>query len=275
MEKNVSPQELARIANTNRKRAVEMVYQAGVGHIGGSLSVMDMLTAIYETDVDFSSEQRSRVVLSKGHVTPALYAELTQKGIISEDEYPTFRQLNSRLQGHPYTVDIPEVDASTGLLGQGFSIASGMAVAKRVNGDNHRVYAICGDGEAQEGQIWEALMFAAHNKLDNLTFVFDVNGLSSHCPANDNINMNPLADKLVAFNLHVIEIDGHDMEAVVAALDEAKATKGQPSVIISHTIKGKGVSFMENNPAWHSKGLTNEEYQTAMNDLSGKEGDLA
>lgn len=263
---------LESVALRNRRRIVEMVHTAGVGHIGGSLSVIDMLTAIYETDVDLSGQPRSRVVLSKGHVTPALYAELTEKGAISESEYPTFRQINSRLQGHPFEPDIPEVDATTGLLGQGFSIAVGMALAKRAFGDGHRVYAICGDGEAQEGQIWEALMCAAHYGLDNLIFVVDNNGLSSHGPVNESINLEPLGDKFRAFGLHVIEIDGHDMGQIVAALDEARGTGGEPTVIVSHTVKGKGVSFMENNPEWHSKGLDDEQYRIALSDLSAMGG---
>lgn len=265
--------QLEAVCLRNRRRIVDMVHAAGVGHVGGSLSVIDVLTAIYETDVDLSESPRARVVLSKGHVTPALYAELTEKGVVSEEEYPTFRQLNSRLQGHPYEPDIPEVDATTGLLGQGFSIAVGMALAKRTMGDDHFVYAICGDGEAQEGQIWEALMCAAHYGLDRLVFVVDNNGLSSHGPVNESINLEPLADKLAAFGLRVIEIDGHDMSQIVAALEEAHVACGAPTAIISHTVKGKGVSFMENNPAWHSKGLSDEEYEIALRDLGAKGGE--
>ena len=266
--------QLKLTANRNHKRIVEMVYQAGVGHVGGALSVIDLLTAIYELEVDFSEEKRTRVVLSKGHATPALYAELAQKGIIDEKDFPTFRQINSRLQGHPYTCDIPQVDATTGLLGQGFSTALGMALVKKREQDPHRVYAIAGDGETQEGQIWEALMMAAHYKLDNLVYIFDYNKLSSGHPTNEVINLEPLADKLAAFNYHVIVIDGNDMEQVVNALKEVRTVSGRPVAIVANTVKGKGVSFMENVPKWHSSGLTDAEYETAMRDLSAREEEI-
>ena len=266
--------QLKLTANRNRKRIVEMVYQAGVGHVGGALSVIDLLTAIYELEVDFNEEKRTRVVLSKGHATPALYAELAQKGIIDEKDFPTFRQINSRLQGHPYTCDIPQVDATTGLLGQGFSTALGMALVKKREQDPHRLYAIAGDGETQEGQIWEALMMAAHYKLDNLVYIFDYNKLSSGHPTNEVINLEPLADKLAAFNYHVIVIDGNDMEQVVNALKEVRTVSGRPVAIVANTVKGKGVSFMENVPKWHSSGLTDAEYETAMRDLSAREEEI-
>ena len=214
------------------------------------------------------------MVLSKGHATPALYAELAQKGIIDEKDFPTFRQINSRLQGHPYTCDIPQVDATTGLLGQGFSTALGMALVKKREQDPHRVYAIAGDGETQEGQIWEALMMAAHYKLDNLVYIFDYNKLSSGHPTNEVINLEPLADKLAAFNYHVIVIDGNDMEQVVNALKEVRTVSGRPVAIVANTVKGKGVSFMENVPKWHSSGLTDAEYETAMRDLSAREEEI-
>ena len=265
--------QLKLTANRNRKRIVEMVYQAGVGHVGGALSVIDLLTAIYELEVDFNEEKRTRVVLSKGHATPALYAELAQKGIIDEKDFPTFRQINSRLQGHPYTCDIPQVDATTGLLGQGFSTALGMALVKKREQDPHRVYAIAGDGETQEGQIWEALMMAAHYKLDNLVYIFD-NKLSSGHPTNEVINLEPLADKLAAFNYHVIVLDGNDMEQVVNALKEVRTVSGRPVAIVANTVKGKGISFMENVPKWHSSGLTDAEYETAMRDLSAREEEI-
>ena len=266
--------QLKLTANRNRKRIVEMVYRAGVGHVGGALSVIDLLTAIYELEVDFNEEKRTRVVLSKGHATPALYAELAQKGIIDEKDFPTFRQINSRLQGHPYTCDIPQVDATTGLLGQGFSTALGMALVKKREQDPHRVYAIAGDGETQEGQIWEALMMAAHYKLDNLVYIFDYNKLSSGHPTNEVINLEPLADKLAAFNYHVIVIDGNDMEQVVDAIKEVRTVSGRPVAIVANTVKGKGVSFMENVPKWHSSGLTDAEYEIAMRDLSAREEEM-
>ncbi len=264
-------ENLKRLANENRKRVVRMIHDAKAGHPGGSLSVIDMLTAIYEMDVDFNSENRSKVVLSKGHTVPAQYAELCSKGIIPEEELSTFRKVNSRLQGHPYTGTIPEVDATTGLLGQGLSIAVGMAIAKKNNNDNHHVYTILGDGEMQEGQIWESLLQAAHYKLDNLIVIIDYNKLSSFDNVNESMNLEPLAEKIKAFNFHVIEIDGNSMEQVVKALNEAVTIKNKPIAIISNTVKGKGVSFMENNPKWHSGAISDEEYEIAMKDLERTE----
>ena len=267
----VEIENLKRLANENRKRIVRMIHDAKAGHPGGSLSVIDMLTAIYEMDVDFNSEKRSKVVLSKGHTVPAQYAELCSKGIIPEDELSTFRKVNSRLQGHPYTGTIPEVDATTGLLGQGLSIAVGMAIAKKNNNDNHHIYAILGDGEIQEGQIWESLLQAAHYKLDNLIVVIDYNKLSSFDNVNESMNLEPLVEKIKAFNFHMIEIDGNNMEQVVNALNEAFIIKDKPVAIISNTVKGKGVSFMENNPKWHSGAISDEEYEIAMKDLERTE----
>ena len=267
----VDIESLKKLANKNRKTIIEMIHTAKAGHPGGSLSVIDILTAIYEIDVDFNSEKRSKVILSKGHAVPAQYAELYSKGIILKEELNTFRKINSRLQGHPYTGTIPEVDATTGLLGQGLSIAVGMAIAKKNNDDNNHVYAILGDGEMQEGQIWESLLQAAHYKLDNLIVIIDYNKLSSYDNVNESMNLEPLADKIKAFNFHVIEIDGNDMEQIVKALNEAYAISGMPTVIISNTIKGKGVSFMENNPKWHSGAISNEEYEIAIRELERAE----
>ncbi len=267
----VDIENLKKLANKNRKTIIEMIHTAKAGHPGGSLSVIDILTAIYEIDVDFNSEKRSKVILSKGHAVPAQYAELYSKGIILKEELNTFRKINSRLQGHPYTGTIPEVDATTGLLGQGLSIAVGMAIAKKNNDDSNHVYAILGDGEMQEGQIWESLLQAAHYKLDNLIVIIDYNKLSSYDNVNESMNLEPLADKIKAFNFHVIEIDGNDMEQIVKALNEAYAISGMPTVIISNTIKGKGVSFMENNPKWHSGAISNEEYEIAIRELERAE----
>lgn len=267
----IDVENLKKLSNENRKRIVKMIHEGKAGHPGGSLSVIDMLTAIYEMDVDLNSEKRSKVVLSKGHTVPAQYAVLCSKGVILEEELSTFRKINSRLQGHPYTGTIPEVDATTGLLGQGLSIAVGMAIAKKNNNDNHHVYAILGDGEMQEGQIWESLLQAAHYKLDNLIVVIDYNKLSSFDNVNESMNLEPLSDKIKAFNFHVIEIDGNDMEQVVNALNEAYTVKGMPTAIISNTVKGKGVSFMENNPKWHSGAISNEEYEIAMKELERAE----
>ena len=264
--------QLATIANRNRHRIVDMVHEVGVGHVGGSLSVIDVLTALYENEVDFSSNERARLVLSKGHCTPALYAEFTEKGLISEEEYKTFRQLNSKLQGHPCARYYPQIDATTGLLGQGLSSGFGMAMAKRTNGDNHMVYVIVGDGELQEGQNWEALMAIGHYKLSNLAVFIDRNKLSSAGPTDNNVTLEPLADKLKAFNFHVIEIDGHNMDEILSAIQEAKDSQEKPYVIISHTVKGKGISFMENNPEWHSKGINDEQYKIALHDLAAMSG---
>lgn len=262
---------LKTLANENRKRIIDIVYYGQSGHPGGSLSVIDILTAIYELDVDFNEEKRSKVILSKGHTVPALYAVLNSKGIIKDEEIKTFRKINSRLQGHPYTGTIPEVDATTGLLGQGLSMAVGMAIAKRNIGDNHNVYAIVGDGEMQEGQIWESLLQAAHYKLNNLILVIDYNKLSSYGDVNKSMNLEPLSDKIRAFNFHAIEIDGHNMEQIVKALNEAYQVSDKPVAIICNTIKGKGISFMENNPKWHTGQITDEEYKIAMQDLEKAE----
>ncbi len=263
--------ELEKLANENRKRIINMIYKAISGHSGGSLSIIDMLTAIYEIDVNFNENPRSRVVLSKGHTVPAQYAILNSKGIIKDEEMSTLRKINSRLQGHPSIKDIPEVDATTGLLGQGLSIAVGIAIAKRNNNDNHHVYAIVGDGEMQEGQIWEAMMQAAHYKLNNLILIIDYNKLSSYGDVNQSMNLEPLKQKVEAFNFHTIEIDGNNMEQVVNALYESYEVKDKPIAIICNTIKGKGVSFMENNPKWHNGEISDEEYKIAMQDLENKE----
>lgn len=262
---------LKKLANETRKRIIDLVYLGQSGHPGGSLSIIDMLTAIYELDVDLNAEKRSKVVLSKGHTVPALYAVLNSKGVVKDEEMSTFRKINSRLQGHPFTGTIPEVDATTGLLGQGLSIAVGMAIAKKNTGDNHHVYAIVGDGEMQEGQIWESLLQAAHYKLNNLILVIDYNKLSSFRNVNESINLESLADKVKAFNFHTIEIDGHDMEQIVNALEDAYQVQDKPIAIICNTAKGKGISYMENNPAWHTGKITDEQYQIAMQDLEKAE----
>jgi len=269
----MNTEQLELLANTNRRRIIDMVYEAGVGHVGGSLSVIDMLTAIYDR-IDLKDPHRSKVVLSKGHVTPALYACLTEKGIINESEYKTFRQVNSRLQGHPWTVAIPETDATTGLLGQGYSIAVGMAIVKRNRNEPGFVYAICGDGESAEGQIWEALMCANKYKLGNLIFILDDNKLSSGGPTKDVMDLEPFAQKYEAFGIHTITINGNSMKEVVSALNLAESYQKGPVGIIMNTIKGKGVSYMESVGKWHSSGLTDEEYQTAVHELTASREEL-
>lgn len=263
-----SIKELRLLANDNRKRIVEMVYKGKAGHPGGSLSIIDIMTAIYELDVDLNAKERSRVVMSKGHAVPAQYAVLHSKGIIKDEELAGFRGINSRLQGHPHIVDIPEVDATTGLLGQGLSVAVGMAIAKRNNKETKRVYAIVGDGELHEGQIWEAAMQAAHYKLNNLVLIVDYNKLSSSGPVNEVINVDSVSDRMKVFGFKTIEIDGNNMNQVVGALQIAFAEKDQPIAIVANTIKGKDVSYMENNPKWHSNPLTDAEYETAIHDLN-------
>ena len=265
MKKDIST--LKEEAKKNRKKILEMVYKANAGHPGGSLSVIDILTAIYTNEVDFTAKERSRVILSKGHATPALYAVLNQLGFISESEFDTFRKADSRLQGHPDKNKIPEIDANTGLLGQGLSIGIGMALGKKLKKDGNRVYVILGDGELHEGQVWEALMSAPHYKLDNLVAILDYNRLSSKDDVNKVMNLEPLRDKIKAFNWELMEINGHSMEEITEVLGKAKEIVEKPVFIIADTVKGKGVSFMENNPKWHSGGLKEEEYIKGIKDI--------
>ena len=263
----VSAAELQKQANANRRAIVDMIHTANAGHPGGSLSVIDVLTAIYATDVDFSKKTRSRVILSKGHAVPAQYAVLHSYGILSDDEMKTLRRMDSRLQGHPCTHRLPEVDATTGLLGQGLSLGIGMAIAKRDTGDPHRVYVICGDGEVNEGQIWEAAEQAAHYALGNLICVVDQNGLSSSGITKEVMNNRNLQEKFTAFGWQAETIDGHDMQQILDALERARAWGKGPYAIIANTVKGKGVSYMENNVAYHSSGIAGELYDQAIRDL--------
>ncbi len=250
-----------------RKNIVEMVYLAKAGHPGGSLSSIDILNYIYMNEIDFNSQNRSRVIMSKGHVTPAIYSVLISKGIIDRSEIGTFRQVNSKLQGHPDRNKIKELDANTGLLGQGLSIGIGMALAKKLKNDDNNIFVILGDGEIQEGQIWEALMSGSHYKLDNLIAILDYNGLSSKGDVNKSMNLEPIKDKVEAFGWHVICIDGHDYKEIDSAIKEAKTINGKPTFIIAKTVKGKGVSFMENNPKWHSGALKDKEYTEAIENI--------
>lgn len=261
-------EQLKSHALSARRDIVSMIYESGIGHPGGALSIIDILTWIYDEEVDFSVSPRARVVMSKGHAVAAQYALLYQKGIINRSEFSSFRQINSRLQGHPSIKSIPEVDATTGLLGQGLSIAFGMAAAKKQHGENQRVFAIIGDGEMHEGQIWETLQQAGHMKMDNLVAIIDYNGFSSHDPVNEVINLEPLADKIRHFGWHVLELqNGNDMHQVADTLLLSRHLKGKPVAIIAHTTKGCGVSYMENNGDWHSKTPTTEQYQQAMEEL--------
>jgi len=264
-------QRLQVLALKNRNTIIDMIYTAKAGHPGGSLSAIDLMTYLYETDIDLAATERSRFVMSKGHAVPALYAILYDKGIIKEEELGTFRTINSRLQGHTHVVDLPETDASTGLLGQGLSIGVGMALGKRAKGSPKNVYVMVGDGELHEGQNWEALMEGAQYHLDRLVLIIDHNNLSSKAPIPQVMNIEPLAEKLRAFNWHVEEIDGHDFYEIIDCFERLACIGDRPKCIISHTVKGKGVSFMENNPKWHSSALTDEEYKTAKAELGGAE----
>ena len=264
--------ELEKIAVEVRKGIVTSVHSAKSGHPGGSLSAADIFTYLYfvEMHVDPANpkdENRDRFVLSKGHVAPGLYAALAQRGFFPVEELTGLRHIGSMLQGHPDMKHIPGVDMSSGSLGQGFSAAVGLALAGKMDGKDYRVYALAGDGEIQEGQIWEASMFAGARKLDNLVLIVDNNGLQIDGNIADVCSPYPIEDKFRAFNFHVITINGHDFDEIAAALKEARETKGMPTAIIAKTVKGKGVSFMENEAGWHGKAPNDEEYAIAMEDL--------
>ncbi len=265
-------QELKKQANEIRKGIVKAVHSAKSGHPGGSLSATDIMTFLYfeEMNVDTANtkkEDRDRFVLSKGHCAPALYATLAQKGFFPVEELLNLRHVGSFLQGHPDMKHIPGVDMSSGSLGQGFSTAVGMALAGCMDQKDYRVYAMAGDGEIQEGQIWEAAMFAGARKLDNLVLIVDNNGLQIDGNIADVCSPYPIDAKLEAFNFHVINIDGHNFDEIRAAFEEAKNTKGQPTAIIAKTTKGKGVSFMEGQAGWHGKAPNDEELKIALEDL--------
>ena len=265
--------ELQKTANEVRKGIVTAVHSAKAGHPGGSLSAADVFTYLYfeEMNVDPKDPKkadRDRFVLSKGHTAPGLYSTLAQRGYFPVEDLKTLRQLGSYLQGHPDMKHIPGVDMSSGSLGQGISTAVGMALSAKLSNDDYRVYTLLGDGEIQEGQVWEAAMFAGHRKLDNLVVMVDNNGLQIDGKIEDVCSPYPIGDKFKAFNFHVIEdVDAHDFDAIKAAFDEAKATKGMPTAIVFKSVKGKGVSFMENNAGWHGKAPNDEEYAVAMADL--------
>ena len=265
--------ELQKTANEVRKGIVTAVHSAKAGHPGGSLSAADIFTYLYfeEMNIDPKNpkkEDRDRFVLSKGHTAPGLYSALAQRGYFPVEDLKTLRHLGSYLQGHPDMKHIPGVDMSSGSLGQGISAAAGMALSAKLSGDSYRVYTLLGDGEIQEGQVWEASMFAGHRKLDNLVVMVDNNGLQIDGKIEDVCSPYPIGDKFKAFNFNVIEnVDAHDFDAIRAAFEEAKATKGMPTAIIFKSVKGKGVSFMENNAGWHGKAPNDEEYETAMAEL--------
>ena len=272
-EKN---KELRLKANCVRKMALEAVYSAGAGHPGGSLSSADILTYLYSEAMNIDPknpdfQDRDRLVLSKGHCSPALYGALAMAGFIPKEDIKTFRQIDSYLQGHPDMKNIPGVDMSTGSLGQGISAACGMAKVAKIDNKDYRVYAVLGDGECEEGQVWEAAMFAAHYKLDNLIAFLDFNGLQIDGKITDVINPTPFDKKFEAFGWNVILINGHNFEEIEDAIEAAKRVKDKPSIIIAKTVKGKDVSFMEDKAEWHGSAPNEEQYNLAINELDALE----
>ena len=262
-----------------RMGVIESTYGAKAGHPGGSLSAAEVYTYLYfkEMNIDPANpkwEDRDRFVLSKGHTTPGLYSTLAQRGFFPVEDLPTFRHIDSYLQGHPNMNTVPGVDMSTGSLGQGVSVATGMALAAKHTGKKNRVYSLLGDGEIQEGQVWEAFMAAAHYKLDNLCVIIDNNGLQIDGNIADVMSPYPIVDKLVAFGFEVAAVDGHNFDELEAAFNKARETKGKPFAIVMKTTKGKGVSFMENNAGWHGKAPNDAEYAQAMAELKAQLAEL-
>ena len=270
---------LKRTANNIRLGIIEAVYNAACGHPGGSLSIADVLTYLYfeEMNIDPKNPQdpgRDRFVLSKGHTAPALYSTLAERGFFDKEELKTLRKTASRLQGHPDMKGVPGVDMSTGSLGLGFSAACGMALSAKVSGDSYRVYSALGDGESEEGQVWEAAMFASHYKLDNLVAIIDLNGLQIDGPITEVMNPMPHDEKLRAFGWHVITINAHDFDEIEAAFKEARTVVGKPTAIIAKSVKGKGVSYMENACEWHGQAPKTDLYEVAVADLKKIEEEL-
>jgi len=264
--------ELKKMANEVRKGVVTAVHSAKAGHPGGSLSAADIYTFLYfeEMNIDPANpkmEERDRFVLSKGHTAPGLYSALAHRGFFPVEDLKTLRKLGSYLQGHPCMQHIPGVDMSSGSLGQGISAAVGMALSGKMDNKDYRVYTLLGDGEIQEGQVWEAAMFAGHRKLDNLVVIVDNNGLQIDGRIEDVCSPYPIDKKFEAFGFHVINVDAHDFEALRAAFTEARNTKEMPTAIVATSIKGKGVSFMEGNASWHGTAPNDEQYAVAMQDL--------
>ena len=264
--------QLSITATKIRKYALTAVYEAASGHPGGSLSIADILAVLYTDEMKVDPKNlkwpdRDRFVLSKGHCSPALYGALAERGFLPADDIKTFRQHDSYLQGHPDMKGVPGVDMSTGSLGQGICAANGMALAAKLDNKDYRVFSIMGDGELQEGQVWEAAMFAPHYKLDNLTAFVDFNGLQIDGDITDVMSPLPIDDKFKAFGWHVIVIDAHDFDQIMSAIEESHNTKGKPTVIIAKSIKGKGVSFMENQASWHGSAPNKEQYEKAIAEL--------
>jgi len=268
-----TPIELRDIAKVVRRDVLTMTLEAGSGHIGGSLSAVDLLTVLYWDVLRAKPDrpqwgERDRFVLSKAHASPALYAVLARRGYFNVQELMTFRKLKSILQGFPDMQKTPGIDASVGSPGQGLSIANGIAMAARMDRKQFRVYCLMGDGEAHEGQVWEAAMTAAHHGLDNVCAIIDRNMMMGDGSTEDIVALSPLADKWRTFNWHVIEVDGHNIEQLLAAFSEASSVKGQPSLLLARTVKGKGIPFMERKPEWHDRQLTEELYEEAMKALA-------
>lgn len=262
---------LPELTREYRNHIIDMIYWAKAGHPGGSLSAIDMMAYLYETEIDVrDAGERGRFVMSKGHAVPALYAILHSKGVIAAEELKGFRRIDSRLQGHTDVVAIPETEVSSGLLGQGLSIGVGMALGKKLKNSNKKIYVMVGDGELHEGQIWEGLMEGAHYALENLYLIIDHNRLSSKADLKLVMNVEPLAEKVRAFNWHVEEIDGHNFDEIIDCFERCRTIRDMPKCIVARTVKGKGVSYMENNPKWHSSALSDEEYAIAKEELGGK-----
>lgn len=271
--------QLTKIATNVRKNVIEAVYNASSGHPGGSLSIADILTVLYfeEMRVDPGKPQdpdRDRFVLSKGHCAPGLYGVLAERGFFPKEDVKTFRKIDSYLQGHPDKKGVPGVDMSSGSLGQGICAANGMALAAKIDKKDYRVYTILGDGELEEGQVWEAAMFAPHYKLDNMTAIVDFNGLQIDGDIAKVMSPLPIDEKFRAFGWHVICVDAHDFDQLKAAFAEAKTVSGKPTAIIAKSIKGKGVSFMENQASWHGTAPNEEQYTQAMAELDQILADL-
>ena len=271
--------ELQKVANEVRKDIVTAVHAAKAGHPGGSLSAADVFTYLYFEEMNIDPKDpkkadRDRFVLSKGHTAPGLYSVLAERGYFPKEDLKTLRHLGSYLQGHPDMKHIPGVDMSSGSLGQGISAAAGMALSAKLSNDDYRVYTLLGDGEIEEGQVWEAAMFAGFRKLDNLVVIVDNNGLQIDGDIADVCSPYPIDKKFEAFNFHVINADAHDFDAIRAAFKEAREPKGMPTCIVFHSLKGKGVSFMENSVDWHGKAPNDEEYAVAMADLDKIEKEL-
>ena len=264
--------ELQKTANEVRKGIITAVYNAKSGHPGGSLSAADIYTYLYFEEMNIDPENpkkadRDRLVVSKGHTSPGYYSALAHRGFFPVEDLKTFRHVGSYLQGHPDMKHIPGVDMSSGSIGQGISAAVGMAISAKLSGDDYRVYTLVGDGEIQEGQVWEASMLAGHRKLDNLVVIVDNNNLQIDGTIEEVNSPYPIDKKFEAFNFHVINVDGHDFDSLRAAFKEAKETKGMPTAIIAKTVKGKGVSYMENQVSWHGSAPNEEQYKVAMEEL--------